>query len=67
MPERDVVVVERIRKYIWPELQLQFWALITFTGFGFILGTFAYFMTVQSIMGLQSPWYGDQDTQISLG
>jgi hypothetical protein len=52
------VVVRHVRtKYHWPPWQLNFWMLIMLVGSATILGTNAYFLTVQDQMQLGTPWY----------
>lgn len=58
MPNETVVrLIERRRKYMWPEAQLNFWLIIMIASGATILGIFAYFMTVQSQFHLGVPWY----------
>jgi hypothetical protein len=52
------VIVHRVRtKFHWPALQLNFWLLIMIVASATILGIFAYFMTVQTQLGLGTPWF----------
>ncbi|RJE21885.1 hypothetical protein PHISCL_05770 [Aspergillus sclerotialis] len=44
------------RRYHWPELQLNIWILIVLSGSAICLGVFAWFMAVQSQLGLGIPW-----------
>ena len=51
-----VRVVERRRRYHWPEAQLNFWLLIMITASATTLGIFAYFITVQHTLKVGIPW-----------
>ncbi len=55
--ETLIRVLERKRKYMWPEAQLNFWLIIMIASAATILGINAYFMTVQSRFHLGIPWY----------
>lgn len=52
----EVLVVERRRKYHWPEAQLNFWLIIMLAAAATTLGIFAFFMSVQQQMRLGIPW-----------
>jgi hypothetical protein len=52
----DVVVLERARKYHWPEAQLNWWIFIMLVSSSLNLGVFSYFMSVQQTMNLPVPW-----------
>ena len=56
---RDTVirVLERRRKYHWPEAQLNFWLVIMIASGATILGIFVYFMAVQSWLQAGQIWY----------
>ncbi len=53
----EVVVVERRRKYHWPEAQLNFWLIIFLASSATVLGIFAFFITVQQQMSVGIPWF----------
>ena len=53
----SIRVVERRRRYHWPDAQLNFWIFIMLVAASTTLGIFAYFMNVQSTLGLGIPWY----------
>jgi hypothetical protein len=53
----EVAVIERKRKYKWPEMQLNVWIIIMLTAASFETGAFAQFMQQQSVMKLGVPWY----------
>ena len=50
-------VVERRRKYQWPEAQLNFWLIVMCAAGATQVGVFAYFMQVQATMRQGVPWY----------
>jgi len=52
----EVVVVERRKKYHWPEAQLNFWLIIFLAASATVLGIFSFFMQVQQQMGVGTPW-----------
>lgn len=53
-----VRVLERKRKYIWPEAQLNFWLIIMIASAATIVGVFTYFMQLNSVFHLGNPpWY----------
>lgn len=52
-----VRVLERKRKYIWPEAQLNFWLIVMIAAAATIVGVFTYFMQLQSVFHLGVPWY----------
>ena len=54
--ETIIRVLERKRKYIWPEAQLNFWLIIMIASAATILGVFSYFMVVQAKFNLGVPW-----------
>lgn len=45
-----------IRKFPWPDAQLNFWTIVMLATGGLILGVFADFMSIQSQMNLGIPW-----------
>ncbi|KAK4443313.1 hypothetical protein QBC34DRAFT_212139 [Podospora aff. communis PSN243] len=49
--------VERIHKYHWPALQLNFWMLIMLISACCIIGVFATFIEIQKVLLLPVPWY----------
>jgi len=49
--------VERIHKYHWPAVHLNFWMLIMLVASCTILGIFATFIQIQQQLGLNIPWY----------
>ncbi|KAL9132891.1 MAG: hypothetical protein Q9175_005931 [Cornicularia normoerica] len=51
-----VRVLERKRKYIWPEAQLNFWLIVMIAAAATIVGVFTYFMQLQSVFHLGVPW-----------
>ncbi len=61
---RDTVirVLERRRKYHWPEAQLNFWLVIMIASGATILGIFVYFMAVQSWLQAGQIWYASTPT-----
>ncbi|BDD56956.1 hypothetical protein MAP00_002371 [Monascus purpureus] len=44
------------RRYYWPEFQLSIWIILSLAASATCLGVFAWFLTVQSQMGLGTPW-----------
>ncbi|SLM36570.1 hypothetical protein LPUS_06152 [Lasallia pustulata] len=52
----EVLVVERRRKYHWPEAQLNFWLIIMLAAAATTLGIFAFFITVQQQLRIGIPW-----------
>ncbi|MCJ1410045.1 hypothetical protein MMC19_004130 [Ptychographa xylographoides] len=56
MATTEIITVQRRRKYHWPEAQLNFWLLIIWVASGLELGVFATFMTIQTQLGLGTPW-----------
>lgn len=52
----EVVVVERRKKYHWPEAQLNCWLIIFLAASATVLGIFSFFMTVQQQMQVGTPW-----------
>lgn len=52
-----VRVLERKRKYMWPEAQLNFWLVVMIAAAATIVGVFTYFMQLQSVFHLGVPWY----------
>lgn len=52
----EVVVVERRKKYHWPEAQLNFWLIIFLAASATVLGIFSFFMSVQQQMQVGTPW-----------
>lgn len=50
-------VLERKRKYMWPEAQLNFWLIVMIAAAATIVGVFTYFMQLQSNFHLGVPWY----------
>lgn len=59
MPNEYLVrVLERKRKYIWPEAQLNFWLIVMIAAAATIVGVFTYFMQLNSVFRLGNPpWY----------
>ena len=57
MTTEVIRVIERRRKYHWPEAQLNFWLVVMTASGATILGVFAYFMHVQAVMRQGVPWY----------
>lgn len=55
--ETIIRVLERKRKYMWPEAQLNLWLIVMIASAATILGVFTYFMTVQAKFQLGVPWY----------
>ncbi|MCJ1256707.1 hypothetical protein MMC24_004531 [Lignoscripta atroalba] len=53
----EVVVVERRRKYHWPEAQLNIWIIIMLAASATCLGVFANFMTIQQQLRVGIPWF----------
>ncbi|KAL2039436.1 hypothetical protein N7G274_007708 [Stereocaulon virgatum] len=51
-----VNIIERKRRYQWPEAQLNLWLIVMIAASATITGVFAYFMTVQSRFQIGSPW-----------
>ncbi|KAL9076285.1 MAG: hypothetical protein Q9161_001001 [Pseudevernia consocians] len=49
-------VLERKRKYVWPEAQLNFWLIVMIAAAATIVGVFTYFMQLQSNFHLGVPW-----------
>lgn len=49
-------VLERKRKYMWPEAQLNFWLIVMIAAAATIVGVFTYFMQLQSVFHLGVPW-----------
>lgn len=45
------------RKYRWPAMQLNFWLFIVLVSASSVLGIFASFSSVQSQLGIGTPWY----------
>ena len=54
--ETIIRVLERKRKYMWPEAQLNFWLIIMIASAATILGVNIYFMVVQGRFHLGVPW-----------
>ncbi|KAI9729350.1 MAG: hypothetical protein M1834_006873 [Cirrosporium novae-zelandiae] len=52
----EVVVVQRRRRYRWPEVQLNIWIFIQLVAAGFLLGVFADFLAIQQQLRLGTPW-----------
>lgn len=53
-----VRVLERKRKYIWPEAQLNFWLIVMIASAATIVGVFTYFLQLNSVFHLGNPpWY----------
>ena len=52
-----VKILERRRKYLWPEAQLNFWLLVMMVAGSTILGISIYFMTVQHQVRAGQIWY----------
>ena len=51
-------VLERKRKYVWPEAQLNFWLIVMIAAAATIVGVFTYFMQLNSVFRLGNPpWY----------
>ncbi|CAD6575152.1 MAG: hypothetical protein ASARMPRED_007114 [Alectoria sarmentosa] len=48
-------VLERKRKYMWPEAQLNFWLIVMIAAAATIVGVFTYFMQLQSVFHLGVP------------
>lgn len=53
----EIRVRARLRKYNWPEAQLQFWLFIMTAASATTLGIFSYFITVQKTLKVGIPWY----------
>lgn len=53
----EVIYRETRRRYRWPEVQLNLWILIILASAGTVLGTFAWFITVQEQLEVGIPWY----------
>ncbi|KAM0798626.1 hypothetical protein BDR22DRAFT_360731 [Usnea florida] len=49
-------VLERKRKYIWPEAQLNFWLVVMIAAAATLVGVFSYFMHIQAVFRLGIPW-----------
>jgi hypothetical protein len=49
-------VVVKLRKYHWPEIQLNVWLIVMLISASTVLGIFANFMNVQKQLGLGVPW-----------
>lgn len=45
-----------IRRYPWPENLLNWWTIVMLATGGLITGVFGDFMSIQSRMGLGTPW-----------
>lgn len=45
------------RKYRWPAAQLNFWLFIVLVSCSSVLGIFASFSSIQSQLGVGTPWY----------
>ncbi|MCJ1457013.1 hypothetical protein MMC28_007379 [Mycoblastus sanguinarius] len=54
--ETFVRILERKRKYVWPEAQLNLWLVVMIAAGATLIGIFTYFMTVQSRFHVNSPW-----------
>jgi hypothetical protein len=52
----DLVIERHHARYHWPALQLNFWILIMLVGSAMNLGSFAYFMSVQTQLDVGIPW-----------
>jgi len=52
----EIIAVERVKKYHWPDAQLNFWIIIMLAAASLECGVFANFMTIQSQMKLGVPW-----------
>ena len=50
---------ERIHRYHWPAVQLNFWMLIMLVASCTIIGVFATFIQIQNQLLLKIPWYVD--------
>jgi hypothetical protein len=48
--------ITTIRRYPWPENLLNYWTIIMLATGGLLTGVFASFMSIQSRMGLGTPW-----------
>lgn len=55
--ETLIRVLERKRKFMWPEAQLNLWLIVMIASAATILGVFIYFMVVQARFQLNNPWY----------
>ena len=54
----DITEVRLVRrKYRWPAAQLNFWLFIVLVSSSSVLGIFASFSSVQSQLGVGTPWY----------
>ncbi|KAG7006125.1 hypothetical protein G7Y79_00016g041100 [Physcia stellaris] len=56
MTTEIIRVVERRRKYHWPEAQLNFWLIVMCAAGATQVGVFGYFMHVQAVMRQGVPW-----------
>ncbi|MCJ1236238.1 hypothetical protein MMC14_004216 [Varicellaria rhodocarpa] len=64
----SIRVIERRRRYHWPDAQLQFWIFIFLVASSVTLGIFAYFIVVQQTLEQGIPWlFPYQITVSSLG
>lgn len=57
MASTTVRVIERRRKYHWPEAQLNFWLIIMITSSATLLGIFSYLLSVQNQLKIGIPWF----------
>lgn len=57
MPSTTIRVVERRRKYHWPEAQLNLWLIIMIASSATLLGVFSYLLSVQNQMKIGVPWF----------
>ncbi|KAI1907426.1 hypothetical protein LOZ61_006168 [Ophidiomyces ophidiicola] len=53
---RTTTTTVRLRKFHWPEIQLNLWILIVLAASATCLGIFSWFMVVQDQMRLPTPW-----------
>lgn len=49
-------VVERVHKYHWPAIQLNFWMIIMLISACCIIGVFSTFIQIQQTLLLPIPW-----------
>jgi hypothetical protein len=50
-------VIERVHKYHWPAVQLNFWMLIMLVASCLIIGVFATMIEVNNALLLSIPWF----------
>jgi hypothetical protein len=56
MASTTIRVIERRRKYHWPEAQLNFWLIIMLASSATLLGVFSFLLSVQNHLKIGVPW-----------